>query len=627
MTTNRIVLKRLWAKNFRSINAMGQELIYQTGTNLIGSLENGAGKSSLLVYALFYVLFDANYKKGDNKSALIYSRSNKDCVVEVEFDVNGSSWKVVRGMKPTLFEIYKDGVKIEDEASLKDYGENIHKVLGMDQKVFCNTVVLASDKFVPFVSMSAADRRSYGEQMLDLVFISKMNDLNKEAIKILNVEMAQIQTKMNNKEVEIKNLNNIISLKKQQAADVTADLDSQISQISDQVRILSADKVLATSVQNEAKIDFETLKIQRDTIETARNRRSHLQAMISGFQTKIDQHEAVKQATISGIDSHISSLQTQLDNSCLGDCPHCKQKMPEQTLIDARQRLVSQITIKKIEKESQEKEFDNKLTGYQEGLTKATSALALIDPTLDEQIVDINGKYNIAYQKLNDSKTALAVVDSNIRNVIQQLTTLKAKKEAAGKLTGWEVEENKIKQIQEELDKFTDDLNIMQVKMKGHEINAVMLKDDGVKAQMVDQYLPFLNQCINDYLQKMNMFIHIQVNNEFEIEMIAPDRKGQSISSLSSGQQTRLNLAILLSWRKIAQAASSCDTNILIMDEVLEALSLMGIVDFMEMWQAEQNDNIGLYVISQRISEIKELFDNLIIYKLVDGDTVLAKDE
>jgi DNA repair exonuclease SbcCD ATPase subunit len=167
-------------------------------------------------------------------------------------------------------------------------------------------------------------------------------------------------------------------------------------------------------------------------------------------------------------------------------------------------------------------------------------------------------------------------------------------------------------------------LNLLQTRMKSHEINAATLKDDGAKAEMVDQYLPYINSQINHYLDRMNLFINIELDTEFEIKMNAPDRRGQSISSLSTGQQGRIDLAVLLAWRDVARAAAGCDTNILILDEILENMSEQGVEDFIEMWGMEEQSDVALYVVTQRISEFSQHFDNTIMYKLTDARTELV---
>lgn len=626
--SNRIRFKRVWAKNFRSIDNMGMELLYTNGTTCVGSLDNGAGKSTMTVSALYYVLFDKPYGSKATKTSLINSRSNKDCVVEAEFNANGTEWKVVRGMKPTLFEIYKDGVKIEDEAALADYAKNLEKVLGMDEKVFCNTVALGKDKFVPFVSMPAGDRRSYGEQMLDLVFVSRMNELNKDAIRVLNADILQLQTKLNNQEVEVRNVRGIIDLKKQHAAQQQGDLDDQIAIVSDQARGLTSQKEAAKAA---VEIANQTLTISQEaltTYTTAMNRKRDLTAARSSFASRVEQHEAVKQATLSGLKRELDALQSQLDNSHLHEnCPHCTQRMPEQTLVDARNRINDKIVAKQAEIAAKDVELSKQLDNYKEGLRRADEAISQIDPGLEEDYNNANTAVQEAQKRVYEANSNLSIVDGSIRNAINQLTTLKAKKAEAAKVVSWADEEAKVAELEADIANGNATMKSLQTRMKGHEINTVMLKDDGVKAEMVNQYLPYLNERINERLQKMNMFIRLELNNEFEVQMNAPDRRGQTIHSLSTGQQCRIDLAVMLAWRDVAKAASSCDTNILILDEILENMSEAGVADFMEMWMGEEQQDVGLYVITQRFSEFNSYFDNSIVYKLVDESTRLVTTE
>lgn len=609
--TSRIQFKRVWGKNFRSIDNMGMELLYGSGTTCVGSLDNGAGKSTMLIYALFYALFDKNYKKGDNKSALINSSSNKDCVVHAEFDANGSSWKVVRGQKPTLFEIYKDGVKIEDEAALNDYAKNLEKVIGMDEKVFCNTVALGKDKFVPFVAMSAPDRRNYGEQMLDLVVISRMSDLNKEAIKALNIDILTLQSKMNQVDADRRGLDAIIEVKKQHAAQASQGLDDEIAR----------EKAAGAAIGSEMTEVQTRLAAVQDTLSKAQEYSAQdqkIKAMIDAGETKLSILTNKIASDRANLDKNLQRLDVLLMRAeCDTDCPHCQQKMPEDRIKSAKQRLQDEVAQIKEQHELNAKADQQTVETLRAAVLKATASRCADPDGLAQNL-------SSAQAAVAHVNSELAVLRSRLSTTLTRIKELTAKKEASEKDNSWDVEVKKLDELATQQVENQTALNLLQTRMKSHEINAATLKDDGAKAEMVDQYLPYINSQINHYLDRMNLFINIELDTEFEIKMNAPDRRGQSISSLSTGQQCRIDLAVLLAWRDVARAAAGCDTNILILDEILENMSEQGVEDFIEMWGMEEQSDVALYVVTQRISEFSQHFDNTIMYKLTDARTELV---
>ncbi len=569
---NKIQFKRIHAKNFRSINNMGMELLYAANgkTTMVGSLDNGAGKSTMLVHALYYALFDKSYGKGSTKTSLINSRSNKECLVEVELNANGHEWKIIRGQKPTVFDVFKDGVRIEDEAALKDYQVNIHKIIGMDEKVFNNTIALGRDKFIPFVDMSTPDRRAYGEQMLDVNIFSTMNTINKLRMKSAQTQLSELMQKISINETRKVGLINVINVKKQQAQNVVTDL---MTRKDAAISVAQGETELVKSLNLEVGKLAERLEKVKES-NAARNKVLEAKRQI---QTAIDEGNA--------------KLSQQLHNS---NCPTCGQSLPKEQV----QSVIDQI--------------NQKLSELKERMIRVDAMNLPVDQTsemndLHNQQMSLNGKISssrsIATLKLNEAQELKAKIE-----------------QAQNQKVDWSEEEQHLISIQSEIDSFSKQIDETNGLILDLKVIDASLKDDGAKANIVNMVLPYLNQQVNQYLDKMNLVIGVEIDSDFELKMNAPDRKGQSIANLSSGQKSRVDLSVLLAWRDVARLSASCSSNLLILDEILEALSEQGVSDFVEMFRvSDQSEHTSLYVITQRTQEFQQFFDEAIMYKLKDG--------
>jgi DNA repair exonuclease SbcCD ATPase subunit len=574
----RINFKRVWAKNFRSIDNMGLELIFKPGATMIGSLDNGAGKSTMLLWAIYFALFDKAYGAKSTKTKLINSRSNKDCIVEVEFNTNGSDWKVVRGQKPTIFQIWKDGVEIKDEAALKHHQESLASVIGMDEKAFCNTVALGLDKFVPFVSMSAPDRRNYGEQMLDMVVISVMNEKNKVVLKDLSSQQTALLSSSNTMEFKIKSLKEMIQVKKAHSAEINADIDSQISEVKTEI-----DKAQAALEAKQAKAvslskDLRPMTNSMDDLNRAKTLETNLKNKVSEIV------KAIKEAGQAG------------------NCSHCGQPMPADKIAEHVESLKTQAREVK------------------EGLVKLADKIVSYPADLSEKIENVRSS-------LDELNSEINTANSHKNYLAGRLKDLNLKKLNASNAESWAKEEGELKTIEEEMEINNKKVEEISVKIKSAEVIAATLRDDGVKAKIVEDFLPFINDRLNYYLDKMNLFVNIELNNEFELKMNAPDRRGQTIHDLSTGQQRRIDLATLMAWRDVAKLASACDSNLLVLDEILENLSAQGVEEFLEMWRLIDEDvSVCMYTITQRVTDFEPLFDSSIIYALKDDATYIHQE-
>lgn len=638
--SHKLIFKTIRAKNFRSISNNELELIYnQSPTTLIGSDDNGAGKSTLLVHALYYCLFDKAYGEDCKKTALINSRNNKDCLVTVEFTVKGSHWLVKRGMKPAVFDVIKDGVRVEDEAATRDYQKYLQSVIGMDEKLFCNSIALGKDRFVPFASMTASDRRNYVEQILDIVVFSSMNELTKEEVKTNNRLKTDIEYKISLGTTKIAQHYRVIQLiqdqiekkKKDNSGQVDvikADVAEQISKLQtelvESVNKLSDELIVAQQLASDnlaAVIPLHEnflikIKEKKDEIaafpSTLDADRTKYQNMLTQFKTKMSMNEKSKNDFIS-----------------MDVCPNCRQHVTEhikQQVCDELQPTIDTMA-------AGIEQLNEKLIGLNAQIDNLNKVKAELSP-MERGELELRQKITVLKQNqeslISSHDRQVTNLKSSTNSQINNLSALlKRQLEELEKAANSDEENGKLAEenvslVNEQTIMTANQLKSDEVVLHGINLNNLleMLKDDGVKAQIVKQYIPLLNQKINEYLDKMNLYINFTMDEEFKVEMFAPDRKGQTLGNLSTGQLRRIDLSVLLAWRDIARIKSSVDCNLLILDEVLENLSEQGVADFMGFWKEHyKSKDTNLFVVSQRKNEFEEHFDTMISYTLKDGFT------
>ena len=568
--TTKLHFKKVRAKNFRSFGAQFIEIDLTTPKTLVCSSDNGAGKSTGLTHALTFVLFDKAYQKGQKKTSLINSKNNKDCIVEVEFDTKGSEWLVRRGIKPNLFEVIKDGKPLEPPAGKDMQTYLTETILGMDDKVFFNTVVLGRDKFVPFNEMSASDNRNFVEVLLDLGVFSKMNEITKEDIK----------------EVTRQITDNNYAIGKTDTA------------ISAGLRVIDALQGAIASKQADnaglvAAAEVELQEIMRNAVVAKKD----LEAVDAELAKFPDGFEATV--------SKMGTLLTTLNG---------KKNM----LTGQRDKFMSMTTCPTCEQEVSEHRKGEVCTKLNPDIDKAGADINKLDPMFKEAVVKV--------EKLRELNTKRRIASDNLHR-LQHVDFVTAKRRIT--------ELQAVGDASEEQKKVADELHAVSelrrrlVEEKQAETNLLkkkadltalltFLKDDGVKSEIAKIYIPVLNQKVNAFLDALNLWVNIVIDEEFNMTMVAPDRKGQSISDLSTGQMRRIDLAMLLAWRDVAQMKSSVDTNLLIFDETLENLSAQGVADFIEFFEQTYQDNLNLFVISQRRDEFSEYFDNVIEFALRD---------
>jgi DNA repair exonuclease SbcCD ATPase subunit len=558
-----IIFKVIKWRNLLSTGNIFTEIPLNTHANTLIIGSNGAGKSTILD-ALCFALFGKAFRK-INKPLLINSVNEKGLEVHIEFNTNGKEYRVVRGIKPNLFEIYCDGTLINQDSATKDYQEHLEKfILKMNYKSFTQIVILGSASFVPFMQLSPADRRAVIEDLLDIQIFSVMNVIarqkfqtNKQAIEVNRVSLTAKEEKRFYVQKTIASL-------KQNNEEKKSDWMAQLSRL----RQTSAD----------TKKNITDLEEKRDAIITRAS------------DSKLLRDKHTKLVSLSSkIDTNLKRTKKDLAFYCDNDnCPTCRQ--PIDASFKATEVKISEDKIS---------EYEEGLVAISEQITNTILSIKEVDDLLTQADI-IRG--DIQKDKLHMSSLATRITE--IEDELEQL-------EHADKLLLDNQTElqNTINDIERLMLEKQDLLNEKQL----IETSIHLLKDGGIKTKIIKQYLPIINKLINKYLAKMGFFVNFNINEQFEETIKSRYRDEFSYQNFSEGEKTRIDLALLFTWRAIARMRNSVNTNLLILDEVLDgSLDNNGTDEFLKiMWDMLGDTNT--FVISHKTDTMLDKFQK--VYK------------
>ena len=563
-----ITFQKIRWKNFLSTGDQFSEIDFQkNATNLIVGT-NGTGKSTVLD-ALTFSLFNKPFRK-INKSQLINATNEKDCCVEVEFDISGRQYLVRRSIKPNLFEIEVDGQKMhkqaDDRATQKILEENILKV---NYKSFTQIVILGSSAFVPFMQLSGTNRREVIEDLLDIRIFSAMNVIirdkirkQKDEIRVLDLARENIKDKLNMQKKFIEELEN------RGKANIQGKKD-KISTLLDE-----QDGYASTNNGLEDKV-IDLTKEQEKVTGTNKKLRT-----LNKYKGQLSQ----KVATITKEHKFFTDNVT---------CPTCTQDIEESFRLNRIN-----------DAQTKAKELQ---TGYQE-LEKAIKN--------EEEREHLFTKISKEITKLNNgisqNNTRISGCQRQVRDLeseIQKLTT---------QLANRNTEDEKLKEFNQNLQNIFKEIADKKEEIIYHDFAYSLLKDDGVKTKIIKKYLPLINQQVNRYLQMMDFYINFKLDEEFSETIESPIHENFSYSSFSEGEKMRIDLALLFTWREVARVKNSVNTNLLIMDEVFDSsLDGMGTEEFLKIIRFVIKD-ANVFVISHKV-DLHDKFNSVIRFEKVKG--------
>ena len=563
-----IEFQKIRYKNFLSSGNYFTEIQLNRDNDTLIVGQNGAGKSTILD-ALTFSLFGKPFRK-INKGQLVNSVNEKDTKVEIEFAINKTKYKVLRGIKPNVFEIYKDGKKLNEDCSANEQQKTLEtQVLKLNYKSFTQIVILGSASFVPFMQLSTSHRREVIEDLLDIKVFSSMSDILKTKLK---------ETRDNLK---------VLELKKEAIADKIVMQKRFIKSIEDK--------------------SYATITKHQEEIETCDKESSSYQRSVEDLIKKVNEKEEIiseyssSSSTIKKLSNFRSKLQVKNDstNKVISFfesntvCPTCTQNIENSFRIDKVGQL------QKVLSKHQDGlvEIEQAITAEEERETKFLELQKEITNTSNEI-----SQFNIRIANTNKRR-------KNLETEIQNLTD---------QLENRSVEDDKLKEYKTSLKDILETLEETEDNNEYLEQSQMLLKDDGVKRSIIKKYLPMINKLVNDFLQRMDFYINFMLDEEFNEQVQTPVHEKFSYASFSEGEKMRIDLSLLFTWREIARLKNSVVTNLLIMDEVFDSsLDGFGTEDFLKIVRYVIKD-ANVFIISHK-NEMYDKFDKCLEFEKDKG--------
>ena len=563
-----ITFQKIRWKNFLSTGNQFTEVNFQNNnTNLIIGT-NGTGKSTVLD-ALTFSLFNKPFRK-INKGQLANSVNEKDCLVEVDFEINLKQYRVRRGIKPNLFEIVVDGTPMHKEADdrvmQKMLEENILKV---NYKSFTQIVILGSTNFVPFMQLSGSNRRDVIEDLLDIRIFSAMNSLIKDKIKGQKDEIKTLDLSKDNIKDKVEMQTNFIN-----------ELESQGKQIMDEKRS-KIDTLLCEAedyvMQNEQLSD--------DVVDLTRE-----QENVTGAKGKLKKLNTLKGKMSNKVATLTKELKFFTEHTV---CPTCTQNIEEEFSVNR----IADAQTKAKELQLGYRELEEAIQKEEEREHQFTK--------LTKEITELNNG-------ISKNHTLISGCNRQVRDLeseIQRLTDQHANRNT---------EQEKLAEFNQNLQEVFKKLADKKEEVMYHDFAYSLLKDDGVKTKIIKKYLPLINQQVNRFLQMMDFYINFRLDEEFSESIESPIHEKFSYASFSEGEKMRIDLALLFTWREVARVKNSVNTNLLIMDEIFDSsLDGMGTDEFLKIIRFVIKD-ANVFVISHK-ADLQDKFESVIKFEKIKG--------
>ena len=555
-----ITFHSLKYKNFLSTGDSFTNLsLEETATTLVVG-QNGSGKSTMLD-ALSFALFGKAHRN-INKIQLVNSVNNKNSIVEVEFTVAGARYKVIRGLKPAVFEIWQGDTMVNQNSHAKEYQKVLEQnILKLNHKTFHQIVVLGSSSFIPFMQLPASTRREVIEDLLDINVFSKMNSILKEKTSILKEsisgnshELQLVQTKIDSQKRHLCELTKISETAKQEKLEQIAEEQSELARLNTQV----------TEWEDTLLLDLQ-------------RRQQSLDKKINEIGKYVFQFNSKQKATNKEITFYE-------DNE---DCPTCQQTIETTFRLDKVQNAKhkrDELEQAKTDAESKVGELEHEKNILQEHIDVENDKLA--------SIKTVREKITWTQSRLNALQGELSQLETGVHSLSEARDTLSS-------------EENKKHAL-------TDERHDLAEQREYNNVITELLKDTGIKTKIIKQYLPVINQLTNQYLQVLDFYVHFDLDESFKETIRSRHRDAFSYDSFSEGEKQRIDLALLFTWRQVAKMKNSIATNLLILDETFDSsLDADGVENLLKILDTIDNET-NVFIISHKGELLDNKFDRKI---------------
>jgi len=567
-----IIFKTLKWKNLLSTGNYFTEIKLNSNTNTLIVGTNSSGKSTMLD-ALCFALFGKPFRNV-NKPNLLNSINGKDCVVEVTFNIGSKEYKIVRGIKPNIFEIYQDGNLVNQDAASRDYQEYLERfILKLNYKSFTQIVILGSASFVPFMQLSSSDRRAIIEDLLDIQIFSTMNSLVKERMSI-NKENTTL------KKSEIELLKQRYVLKKEHQDKLNEDKEVKVNEYASEIQSCGE--------------TIRTLHREIDDLERQKQTYTEVCSKIPENEKTLTTFKKVE----SKIESKISQVGTDRDfYEHNADCPTCRQAIT----LESKERHMGDLL-------SKEQELVSGLTDLQAKIAERESII--------EQLRSDEQKLHTIRIELATKQTGKAGLEAAIVKLEKQIADLNASEESA--------DANELVVLQEQVSTSQSDLRVLITEKAYYDTATSLLRDTGIKTKIIKQYLPIINKLINKYLASLDFFVNFNLDESFKETIKSRHRDDFSYHNFSEGEKQRIDMALMLTWRAIAKLKNSSNTNLLLLDEVFDSsLDTTGTEELLKILHSL--DDVNLFVISHKGDILQDKFANTIKFDKVKNFSRIIK--
>ena len=570
-----IIFKSVQWKNFLSTgNTPNKVNLNEHSTTLIVG-KNGEGKSTILD-ALTFSLFNKPFRDV-NKNQVVNSINQKNCVVEIEFDIGPTQYKVVRGVKPNIFEIYQNGTIINQDAAVKDYQKVLEQqILKLNYKTFTQVVILGSASFVPFMQLPVWQRREVIEDILDIKVFSTMNNLLKEKIAENKESMTAIETEIRiiteQAKAQKKLIDSLQTSKDQNVKVIRDKIDANITEINDKTQLVDS---------MNKDIEELTLKMQE---------KGDVDKQIDACKQNMNR---VQQKMIQAEEHLVFFTSNE-------KCPSCEQGIEH----SHKDKIVGKITHDK-------QELNNGLSTLNTAYTKLSNDLQekqdLLNQIRDKNIL------------ISSEITAMNLLIKANGQLEQEINSLSVQGDI-------DTEKDKLKTMASDaLDK--NDVKMELLKEKNlQDIASMLLKDTGIKTTIIREYLPAMNKLINMYLSAMDFFVKFELDESFNETIKSRFRDEFTYASFSEGEKMRIDLAILFTWRQIAKMKNSVNTNLLLLDEIFDSSLDVAGTDYFLSVMNTLGENTNVFVISHKGDILLDKFKNNIRFEKTNDFSVIVQN-
>jgi len=569
-----ILFEKVRWKNFLSTGNQYTEVNFQKSATTLIVGTNGTGKSTVLD-ALTFSLFGKPFRK-INKPQLINTVNEKDCRVEVEFSVGTTNWKVIRGIKPAVFEIWRNDSLLDQSAAALDQQKWLEQnVLKMNYKSFTQIVILGSSTFVPFMQLTAANRREVIEDLLDIKIFTSMNNILKDKIRQVKEEVRTLDLKKESLSDKVEMQTNFIEEIEKRGKKNIQDRKTKISNLDTEI--------LAYMKENSVT-EEDIFKYTKE------------QEYVTGATEKLKKLGNLKGKISQKVLTITKEHKFFTENSV---CPTCTQPIEE----DFRINKIDDAQSRAQELQSGYKELEEAIKNEQERERQFTA--------LSKEITKLNNG-------ISQNNTRISGCQRQIRDLESEVQRL------TDNLANRNTEHEKLETFKDNLKTTYDELVSKKDTINYYDFSYSLLKDGGVKTKIIKKYLPLINQQVNRYLQMMDFYINFTLDEEFNETVQSPIHEDFSYASFSEGEKQRIDLALLFTWREVAKFKNSVATNLMILDEVFDSsLDGQGTEEFLKIIRFVVKD-ANIFVISHK-SGMDDRFEDVIRFEKIKGFSRMVK--